>query len=319
MSRKLPLLTALLAAGLTAPAVASSPVHSRDSIGTEYRDGKRFVLYRVESGQTLYSILRKYRLSMADFKAANPGANEAVQFDEVLRIPYGLTGVSTETNAVVSAPNPESPLPGTPEVRPSTHTVQPGETLYSLARRFGLSVSDLIVWNHLPETGTVQTGQVLRLSADAVIKPDSARQAAVSVSAEPVRKPEPKPESPKPTVPKVAETRPEPLPEVRRTVDGPVPNAGTGAKRHVETGLAELIEVSGRSGKYLALHRTAPVGTVLTVKNEANDQTILVKVIGKLPDTGAADRVIVRLSPRAFAQLAPSDKRFRAEVSYFAE
>lgn len=328
MPRKL--LLPLFVAGLLAGPATAVPFAVRptlaDSIGTERRDGKTFILHRVESSQTLYGILRKYRISMADFKAANPGVSEAVQFDQVVRIPHGPGEPAPEKPAAVSAA-PEATLPGAPEVRPATYTVQPGETLYSLARRFGLSVNDLIAWNNLPETGTVQTGQMLRLSATAAApKPDSTRQAATSPTPEPVRKPvESKPEPPKPAAPKVAEPsarRPatdEPLPEARRTVDGPVPNAGTGAKRHTETGLAELIEVPSRSGKYLALHRTAPVGTVLTVKNEVNNQTILVKVIGKLPDTGLADRVIVRLSPRAFAQLSPSDKRFRAEVSYFAE
>lgn len=330
------LVVSLFVAGsLAGPATAvpwaacSAPV---DSIGTERRDGKTFILHRVESSQTLYGILRRYRISMADFKTANPGVSEAVQFDQVVRIPYGMGEQGTEKATAAAAPaGPEATLPGAPDVRPATYTVQPGETLYSLARRFGLSVSDLIAWNNLPETGTVQTGQTLRLSAaTSQLKPDSARQAAIPPAAEPVRKPaEPKPEPPKPAAPKGTEARPdsparrpatdEPLPETRRTVDGPVPNAGTGARRYTEVGLAELIEVPSRSGKYLALHRTAPVGTVLTVKNEANNQTILVKVIGKLPDTGLADRVIVRLSPRAFAQLSPSDKRFRAEVSYLAE
>jgi hypothetical protein len=40
-----------------------------------------------------------------------------------------------------------------------------------------------------------------------------------------------------------------------------------------------------------------------------------VKIVGKLPDIGS-DKVIIKLSPRAFEKLNPSDKRIRAEISY---
>ena len=86
-----------------------------------------------------------------------------------------------------------------------------------------------------------------------------------------------------------------------------------------ETGLCELIAGSENSEKYLALHRTAPVGSMLTVRNEVNNQTVMAKVVGRLPDTGYTDRVVVRLSARAFERLNPTDRRIRAEVSYFVQ
>jgi rare lipoprotein A (peptidoglycan hydrolase) len=67
---------------------------------------------------------------------------------------------------------------------------------------------------------------------------------------------------------------------------------------------------------FLALHRTAPVGTIMQVRNQMNDLSVFVKVIGKLPDTGANDKVIVKLSKKAYERLAALDKRFRVELSY---
>lgn len=47
-----------------------------------------------------------------------------------------------------------------------------------------------------------------------------------------------------------------------------------------ESGFAEVIEGNSDSPKYLALHKTAPVGTIIQVKNEANGQKLFVRVIG---------------------------------------
>lgn len=45
----------------------------------------------------------------------------------------------------------------------SIHTVQAGETLYSLSRQYGVSVQDLIRWNKLPNQPVLSIGQVLWL------------------------------------------------------------------------------------------------------------------------------------------------------------
>ena len=85
----------------------------------------------------------------------------------------------------------------------------------------------------------------------------------------------------------------------------------------IETGMAELIDVPDNSGKYLALHKSAPIGTLVLVKNLANGQSIWVKVIGRLPNTDS--KLIIKLSPKAFERLNAVDKRIRAEISYLVQ
>jgi len=46
------------------------------------------------------------------------------------------------------------------------HTVVPGDTLYSLARKYRVSVQQLIDWNHLSGT-TIRAGQRLIVNASA--------------------------------------------------------------------------------------------------------------------------------------------------------
>jgi rare lipoprotein A (peptidoglycan hydrolase) len=85
-----------------------------------------------------------------------------------------------------------------------------------------------------------------------------------------------------------------------------------------ESGLAEIIDTEESSSKYLALHHSAPVGTLIQVKNEYNQETIWVKVVGRIPDTSINEDIVIKLSSRAFEKLSPNSRRFRAEISYIS-
>jgi hypothetical protein len=103
-----------------------------------------------------------------------------------------------------------------------------------------------------------------------------------------------------------AEMKVEPTPE----------NTSGGFKNIRETGQAELIEGTGGHKKYLVLHRTAPVGSVIRVKNEENDLTIFARVVGTLPDTGDNSKLVIKLSQAAFDQLKAVNARFPVEILY---
>jgi hypothetical protein len=93
-------------------------------------------------------------------------------------------------------------------------------------------------------------------------------------------------------------------------------NSTSDFSKVTERGLAEAIEESSDNPKFLALHRTATVGTIIQVKNELNNLYIFARVIGKLPETGTNDRLVVKLSKRAYDKLGAVDRRFPVEVSY---
>lgn len=64
------------------------------------------------------------------------------------------------------------------------HTVQRGETLFSLARRYNVSVNELMAWNHLSSPSALKVGQKLRVkggrsgstTSRAVTKPKKAQK-----------------------------------------------------------------------------------------------------------------------------------------------
>jgi hypothetical protein len=47
-----------------------------------------------------------------------------------------------------------------------------------------------------------------------------------------------------------------------------------------------------------------------------NNMSVFVKVVGKLPDTGANDKLVVKITQKAYERLAAIDRRFRVEVTY---
>ena len=70
-----------------------------------------------------------------------------------------------------SSPRPpvavEKPVAAPREARDGVYTVQGGDTLYSVARAFGVDVRDLARWNELPDASVLRVGQLVRVTPPA--------------------------------------------------------------------------------------------------------------------------------------------------------
>ncbi len=82
-----------------------------------------------------------------------------------------------------------------------------------------------------------------------------------------------------------------------------------------EEGVAEMFVNAKNNHKYLALHKTAPSGTMIKIKNETNNREIFVRVVGKLPETEGD--TLVKISKSAYEKLEAISSRFMVEVTYF--
>lgn len=91
-----------------------------------------------------------------------------------------------------------------------------------------------------------------------------------------------------------------------------------GFERVFEEGVASVIE-SMSTSRFLALHRTLPIGTNLQVRNLMNNQVVHVKVVGRLPNTGLNKNLLLRVSQSAYDQLRILDPKSRVEISYFKQ
>lgn len=88
-------------------------------------------------------------------------------------------------------------------------------------------------------------------------------------------------------------------------------------QRILETGVAEVINTTNRTSKYLAMHRTAVVGSNIKITNEANGITIIARVVGNLGKVGPDENIMLKLSPYAYYKLRPKDTTIRATVEYY--
>jgi len=124
----------------------------RRGIATAVRSEQR-QQYRVRRGDSLWSIARAHRVSLARLMQWNglgkrsilrPGQKLVIHRDVA---PRRGTGAPTR------------------EQTPQVHVVESGDSLWHIARRYGLRTNDLARWNGISVSATLHPGQTLRLSA----------------------------------------------------------------------------------------------------------------------------------------------------------
>lgn len=269
------------------------------------------LVHTVAAKETLYSISRIYQVSMEDIRSWNNLADNDIGVGQelIIRKANNATAVRTSPPAQQDRPVLIS--------KKGTHTVQPKETLFSIARQYGVSIDDLKEWNSL-DGNALDIGQTLYVSRP---EQGQAQREERPVSSAPV--------TARPQAEQRQEIK-EPTPATKPVVKNPAPESrGQSAEsiriseslkngdEIIEAGLAELIEGTEGNRKYLALHRTAPMGTILKVRNEMNNREVFVRVMGKLPDTALTDKLIIKISKSAYDRLGAIDPRFRVEVTYY--
>jgi membrane-bound lytic murein transglycosylase D len=151
---------------------------------TETIDGKTRVTYGVQSGDSLWTIAQHFGVSVEDLKrwnhfGASGRRSRGLQIGTVIEV-WPAPGVALATNA--SLPSSVAPAaPSLPQAvpvatptpapapaegpRPTTHQLAAGETLWSVAQRYGLAVEDLKRWNRITQARGVRAGTQLNLVA----------------------------------------------------------------------------------------------------------------------------------------------------------
>jgi LysM repeat protein len=273
----------------------------------------------VQPKETMYSISRQYGVSVDDLKKWNNLGDNALSVGQELIVKNSQGGVTTRTET--------TPQPTTRSSSDGTHTVATKETLFSIARLYGVSVAQLRSWNSLAND-ELQVGQTIMVAESSARNSQTvASQPKVEVkenTGTPTRT-EPSTQAPaqnstQSQAPKVETTQPRNEPVASGAPKSQTIRISESMKNSdeiMESGIAELIEGTEGNRKYLALHRTAPVGTILKVRNEMNNREVFVRVMGKLPETSVNDKLVIKISRSAYDRLGAIDPRFRVELTYY--
>ena len=295
---------------LTAAAASANPA---DSIGRRMVDGRNHVVHKIERGETLYGLCRKYSVSAEEIKKANPGIESAFNVGREVLIPRKWNG-STAANPVKPTPvtpapvNPtpavEQPMAGAPASKNTVHTVAPGETLSGIARKYGVTVQQIKEDNNLRTDG-VNIGQKLTIK----VKSNGA-QPIPPVSTEPIQ---------------ITGEGNQPRASIKpaENTDPGIPAESNGRNRDADQGTevnedvkASVIVREGidQTRNYL-LHPSARVGTIVMLTNPTTNVRVFARVVGnyrnaEMPGIG------VQVTQAVRDALASGSNEFNLRLNY---
>lgn len=123
-----------------------------------------FLSHQVEKKETLYSLAKQYDISIEDIKRYNKQLySKELQNGETIQIPV----FSSRNTDVV---RPETTVPVKPSVSTTReHIIIPKETKYGIARKYGMTVSELEAMN--PTVEVLQPGIMLKVGTDVLDEP----------------------------------------------------------------------------------------------------------------------------------------------------
>lgn len=116
--------------------------------------------YQVVKGDTLYSISKKYQLTVAELRSANNlSESDVLKAGQILIIPEADIG-----NAVaLSSSNSKTNANASSSIKTKVYTVEKGDTLYGIAKKFNTTVAILYDLNKLNSNSVIKTGQKLNV------------------------------------------------------------------------------------------------------------------------------------------------------------
>lgn len=329
-----------------------------DSLRLETVNGQTFIVHLVGDKETLFGLSKRYGVTIARILEFNPTADGGIEAGQLLKVPYVPKGRTQTAEGTVHKVQPKETLfsisrmygvsvddiKSWNNLRDNalnvgqdilikkekkeqkadqvklTHTVAAGETLYSIARTYNVSVDKIKEWNGL-QANELKISQVIYVAQPMYNQqPISNTQQPITSNQQPTtgnqqqatnnQQPIASNQQPTTTTPVTTQTA---------SAGSPIKISESvlGTDEIHELGVAELIEGTEGNRKYLALHRTAKTGSILKVRNELNNREVFVRVAGQLPNTGVNDKLVIKISKSAFDRLGGVDQKFRVEVTYY--
>ncbi|HYO74112.1 MAG TPA: LysM peptidoglycan-binding domain-containing protein [Archangium sp.] len=148
-------------AGTPRGPVATGPIK------TETLNGRKRITYGVQSGDSLWAIAQRFQVNVEDMRKWNNltvrASKKALKVGSVLYVwPDSAPKQVVERAGTVIAQRAPAANAGRPG---AVHELAAGESIWSIAQRYGVTVEDLKRWNNIQDTTRLPTGLRLVVKA----------------------------------------------------------------------------------------------------------------------------------------------------------
>lgn len=143
-------------------------VDEKSTLGGDKKDN--FIYHKVKKGQTLYSLSKKYDISVDDIIMFNPDSRYGINIGQILKIPQTKEVVET----IQQYPIKDELINDTVKVKDDFiyHTVAKKETFFSLTREFDISQDELLKYNPFLADG-LKAGQTIKIPRKQILSSTS--------------------------------------------------------------------------------------------------------------------------------------------------
>lgn len=258
-----------------------------DSVGMKRIEGKTLIVYKVSAGETAYAVSRKYAISFKDLSAVNSGTDlGALKPGQEILVPAGfvqpVAEIKKEEAVIVQEIKKEDPII-VEVIKKVEPEVEKKEVIKVEENKTTITVKDPVK----EEAVAINSTNNNALLSNSDLSSD-------------------------PTIPASDKTK--------SFAQSYAEYLSSEMISYTEKGVATWIENNGiqTSGdRFYALHSSAPIGSIVKVRNLMNNRTIYAKVIGNLSDTEKNEKVFIKLSAGAGERLNVLDDRFVVEITYY--
>ena len=117
--------------------------------------------YRVAPGDSLIKIARRFNTDVATIKAASQLSSSTIRAGEVLLLPSASMAAAHYSLSADQRLASAQQRGQTRDRKALNHVVESGDSLWSISRRYGVSVNDLARWNNMVPKDPLRAGRKL--------------------------------------------------------------------------------------------------------------------------------------------------------------
>lgn len=148
----------LLVAASSAEAVADAIA------GIPQKDRVRWAHYKVRKGDTLGAIARRHGITVSSLKKTNNLKSSRININQDLLIPLSRN-YSRKSNSrkTVTASSKKTSTTSRSKQKPKVISIRNGDTLWSLSKRYKVTLNELVKWNKIDTNDLLFSGQKLKI------------------------------------------------------------------------------------------------------------------------------------------------------------